>query len=222
MITGELLKLRNYLQLHDYNYYVYDRDLILDSKGEVLKADRHQVIVYSAEGEEQWDAICQTGSYGFEKGLLEAEGDIVSGEESGVAGSLTADNIIDKLESTEYRYGKRAEKEKRIFLIAEHGGSDDKAWERVISASDDWYEAQNIRIKAQQAVVNNSNYFVDIKELHEPIREKKQPKEFKERLGCSKCRLDGHCSIQIGEERNVDKMHELCEKRIIDLKYQNN
>lgn len=51
--------------------------------------------------ERKWDAVCHSGSYGHEDGLLEIMGTILTDEESehdSVAGWLTAKTIISRIE----------------------------------------------------------------------------------------------------------------------------
>ena len=45
----------------------------------------------------KWDAICHPGSYGYDKGLLEIMGEIVSEDEEDVVGWLTADDVIKRI-----------------------------------------------------------------------------------------------------------------------------
>lgn len=89
----ELTKLWQYLTSHGYNCKWYHSKL-----GD--KTIRNQIIVYSDDEhvDRLWDAICQYGSYGYEKGLLEIYGVIVHEMLDGdsVVGYLTADEIIKK------------------------------------------------------------------------------------------------------------------------------
>jgi len=52
-----------------------------------------------------WDAICHSYSYGHEKGLLEALGDDIVGEnyKGDVEGYLTAREILDRIDNKEER-----------------------------------------------------------------------------------------------------------------------
>lgn len=61
---------------------------------------RNQIIVYDKHGNQEWDAICHQGSYGYEQGLLEIYGNIVDYEKDGdsVAGWLTAEDVIKRIE----------------------------------------------------------------------------------------------------------------------------
>ena len=62
--------------------------------------NKHQIIVFDENREIQWDAICQRGSYGYEQGLLEIYGRIVSDQdEDSVVGWLTAEDVIKRLEN---------------------------------------------------------------------------------------------------------------------------
>ena len=44
-----------------------------------------------------WDAVCSTGSYGAQRGLLEAMGRVITGNDD-VEGYLTADEILHRLD----------------------------------------------------------------------------------------------------------------------------
>lgn len=60
---------------------------------------RHQINVYDSEGNILWDAICHRGSYGFEEGLLEIYGKIVTAEDGdSVVGWLTAEDVIKRIQ----------------------------------------------------------------------------------------------------------------------------
>ena len=61
--------------------------------------DFHQIKVESAAY--NWDVICQRGSYGNEEGLLEYRDDI----ESDVIGYLTAEDVMELMDTNEYRRG---------------------------------------------------------------------------------------------------------------------
>ena len=45
---------------------------------------------------DKWDAVCHSGSYGHEQGLLEIMGNIVRGDDA-VEGYLTAEDILERL-----------------------------------------------------------------------------------------------------------------------------
>lgn len=91
------------------NYIVYERideeDTWLEEARKAMKAfykkhgyeyepmDRHQIIVFDKDGRRTWDVICQRGSFGVEKGLLEGMGDIFNEAE----GWLTAAEIIERI-----------------------------------------------------------------------------------------------------------------------------
>lgn len=47
---------------------------------------------------DSWDAVCFTGSYGAQRGLLEAMGRVITGNDD-VEGYLTADEILRRLDS---------------------------------------------------------------------------------------------------------------------------
>ena len=62
--------------------------------------EKHQIVVYDKNGKRQWDAICQRGSYGFQEGLIEIYGTIVTEEDGdSVCGWLTADDVIKRIEN---------------------------------------------------------------------------------------------------------------------------
>lgn len=48
----------------------------------------------------EWDAVCYSGSYGHERGLLELIGTIVRPVENDVEGYLTAEEILQRLNLT--------------------------------------------------------------------------------------------------------------------------
>lgn len=60
---------------------------------------RHQICVPCVDTEKrEWDAICQHGSYGVEKGLLEIYGSIVRKDAGdSVEGWLTAKEVIQRI-----------------------------------------------------------------------------------------------------------------------------
>lgn len=91
----ELNKLESYLKAHGYEYRREDHNKIGETcNGEPV--DFHQIKVYKY-GMEIWDVVCQCGSYGAEKGLLEGMGDIFGFD---VEGYLTADDVIQRIERT--------------------------------------------------------------------------------------------------------------------------
>lgn len=61
--------------------------------------ERHQIIVKDSRDKYMWDAICHWGSYGYEDGLLEVMGPVMVEQDMDVEGFLTAEEIIDKIES---------------------------------------------------------------------------------------------------------------------------
>lgn len=103
----EMDKLEVYLKEHNIAYFrrdeedTYPEEQRTEFKIQLKKNgydyepfDRHQIIVYDKDGRRTWDVICQRGSYGAERGLLEGLGDIFNEEE----GYLTAAEIIQRLE----------------------------------------------------------------------------------------------------------------------------
>lgn len=87
----ELDKLALYLMKHGYKCRRHRPD---------SRDSRNYVIVYDADGRFLWDAICQEGSYGFERGLLEVMGTIANKTVDDVEGYLTSEEIINRLEYT--------------------------------------------------------------------------------------------------------------------------
>ena len=88
----EFDKLEEYLKLHDYNYV---RD---DVWADHLEGEWHQITVKGAKNNYLWDVVCHYGSYGYEQGLLEVQGNIVKDEPVSIRGNLTANDIINILE----------------------------------------------------------------------------------------------------------------------------
>lgn len=89
--TPELDRLQRYLELHNVRYERIDEEPTA-----LHSIDRHQIIVFNAEGFRLWDAICHYGSYGYNEGLLEIYGIIVPNDD--VEGCLTAREVIKKWE----------------------------------------------------------------------------------------------------------------------------
>ena len=88
---SELDKLEQYLKDKGIRYKRIEQNT--DTWG------RHQINVYDSEGNILWDAICHRGSYGFEEGLLEIYGKIVTEEDGdSVVGWLTADDVIKRIQ----------------------------------------------------------------------------------------------------------------------------
>lgn len=89
---SELDKLEKYLKEHGYEYTREDVD------GEPY-TDVHQIVVYE-NSQRLWDAICHSGSFGYDQGLLEVMGDIVWYDIDGdsVRGWLTAEDVIARIE----------------------------------------------------------------------------------------------------------------------------
>lgn len=95
MKNYQMEKLENYLTNNNYDFFRNIQYKITNNKIEIIT---NQIIVFD-NGERKWDAICHQGSYGFEKGLIEIMGTIVSQDyEDDVEGYLTANEIIERLD----------------------------------------------------------------------------------------------------------------------------
>lgn len=99
----ELDKLEKYLIEHriEYNRYRETAELVSWDGSITTEIQTRDQICVPEEGERcQWDAICQSGSYGYELGLLEIYGEIVDEQKDGdtVVGYLTAEDVIKRLE----------------------------------------------------------------------------------------------------------------------------
>lgn len=97
---SELNKLEEYLQEHKIKYSRFDQDEVLTEDGSIDKMMRHQLVILDKNGRALWDAICHEGSYGYEQGLLEVMGStvVLPSDGDSVAGFLTAQDVIDRLE----------------------------------------------------------------------------------------------------------------------------
>lgn len=104
----ELDKLENYLKENDIEYERIDTemppDILMGSPVIIPRGfgERHQICVPHTGSDCDWDVICNYGSYGFEDGLLELMGTLVTEEEyeyDSVVGYLTAEDIIERLET---------------------------------------------------------------------------------------------------------------------------
>lgn len=97
---SELNKLEEYLQKHEIKYLRFDQDEVLTEDGVIDKMMRHQLVILDKNGRVLWDAICHKGSYGHEQGLLEVMGStvVLPSDGDSVAGFLTAQDVIDRLE----------------------------------------------------------------------------------------------------------------------------
>lgn len=76
---GEIVKLARGLKARGIAYNMRARD------------DGLQIIA------DEWDAVCFRGTYGAERGLLEAMGRVITGNDD-VEGYLTADEILRRLD----------------------------------------------------------------------------------------------------------------------------
>ena len=72
----------------EYTYKRYDKETL-------SHPNWHQIVVYKNH-KQIFDAVCHFGSYGYDLGLLEIMGDIVTNEDDGVEGYLTSQEVINK------------------------------------------------------------------------------------------------------------------------------
>lgn len=94
----ELDKLAKYLKENKIPFERYDCDEKYNEDDLMISLDRHQICVPQYGENCKWDAICQKGSYGYERGLLEIYGELVPDEdEDSVIGFLTAEQVIDRI-----------------------------------------------------------------------------------------------------------------------------
>ena len=102
-MQNELDKLEQYLKDNGYHFHRIDRpcQFPYPKAAKIPKGfgETHQIVVFDEKGCRLWDAICHWGSYGYEEGLLEIYGNIVTEDaEDLVEGYLTAQDVIDRLE----------------------------------------------------------------------------------------------------------------------------
>lgn len=97
----ELDKLEQYLINNRITYERIDKDAVIMPNGRYLSSTaRHQICVPESGENCKWDAICQPYSYGYEAGLLEIYGEIVTkADGDSVVGWLTAEDVIKRLNS---------------------------------------------------------------------------------------------------------------------------
>lgn len=95
----EINKLYNWLMEHK-DFYGWRVDKF-DHHPHLSFSPWYQVIIYDKDDGRLWDAVWHSFSYGFEEGLLEILGDDLVDEDegcgSGVAGWLTADDVIERV-----------------------------------------------------------------------------------------------------------------------------
>ena len=104
----EMEKLEKYLMDKNIPYeinIVKSYDSIWPIKLDKTPAYYKQICVPVFDSEKRkWDAVCHWGTYGFEDGLLEIMGDILTEEDleyDTVKGFLTADEVIERIELKE-------------------------------------------------------------------------------------------------------------------------
>lgn len=101
----ELDKLEMYLKEKGIEYQRDDEVKNVELPGGITyKEDRHQIWV-PERCAAKWDALICSGSYGYERGLLEIYGDLVDPKKDGdlVAGWLRAEDVIQRLEAKNER-----------------------------------------------------------------------------------------------------------------------
>lgn len=100
-LKSELDKLEEYLINHRITFERIDEDMVCDENRRSIKMDRHQICVPEEGKNCRWDAICHTGSYGCELGLLEIYGELVDEQDDGdsAVGFLTAEDVIKRIEA---------------------------------------------------------------------------------------------------------------------------
>ncbi len=99
----QLNKLEIYLREHNIAYDRIDKKGVFEETPHgkyVVQCEQHQIIVSPQDQEWKWSAVCQHGSFGYEKGLLEIRGSIVKCKYGSVhiQGWLTADDVIERIE----------------------------------------------------------------------------------------------------------------------------
>ncbi len=95
----EFYKLRSYLIENKIDFVETHKFTRYDEAGHLENLECNQIRV-EKHGKYLWDAICHTGSYGCEKGLLEIMGNIVDETKDGdsIVGYLTAADVIERIE----------------------------------------------------------------------------------------------------------------------------
>ena len=89
-----MTRLRN--ELDKLEEYLIDHRITFES---IHKMGWHQICVPESGENCRWDAICHRGSYGYEQGLIEIYGELVTEEDGdSVVGWLTAEDVIRRLE----------------------------------------------------------------------------------------------------------------------------
>ena len=97
---SELDILEKYLKDNNIPYQRYECHEGFDKDEYIFHLDRHQICVPTSN-HRVWDVICQEGSLGYKKGLLEAWGEIVEIDDQ-VEGYLTAQDVIQRIKARKY------------------------------------------------------------------------------------------------------------------------
>lgn len=141
----ELDKLYSYLVEHGY----YCKRIIPGASG-----FKNVVVVFSDPEMNNylWDAVCHYGSYGYEEGRLEIMGDTILTDDEkcrdSVAGWLTADDIIQRLEKPVSSNNKGLTVGDLLIYIAENDVSMSSKIEMSIGSNgkpyvDSFYHSEN-------------------------------------------------------------------------------
>lgn len=133
----ELDKLEEKLKEKGYKYKRIDDVHMYQSEyvKEEQDVGRHQIVVFDENDEKIWDAICQYGSYGHDKGLLEVmgEGVVLPGHGDSVAGYLTADEVMERYQK--YLDGDIDEPRYNLLIQRKQGGDWTDEWLSEITIS---------------------------------------------------------------------------------------
>ena len=96
----EMEKLENYLKVKDIPYEIHK----VDCKFWNGKCYKQICVPVFDPDKRSWDAVCNPGTYGFEDGLLEIMGSILTPEDEeydSVVGFLTSKEVIKRIELKE-------------------------------------------------------------------------------------------------------------------------
>ena len=97
MAVAELEKLNKYLVENGYDVTKKCISKLLYDINGLSIPDYNQLVVTYKDSDLEWDVVCHPGSYGWEERLLESYHMLE--DEGDVTGFLTADDVIERLES---------------------------------------------------------------------------------------------------------------------------